>query len=71
MDSTNGDSLSKQDPTTRRCPQCRGSGRVLLLTSAGPCAACGGTGMAGGSAAGMETPIGPVSRKQGMIQGRS
>ncbi|HZL38242.1 MAG TPA: hypothetical protein VFC78_23205 [Tepidisphaeraceae bacterium] len=63
MNSTNGDSLPTQDPPARRGPQCRGSGRVLLLTSAGPCAACGGTGIAGGNAAGMDTPIGPVSRK--------
>ncbi|HZL34836.1 MAG TPA: hypothetical protein VFC78_05970 [Tepidisphaeraceae bacterium] len=63
MDSINGDSIPKQEPVTRRCPQCRGSGRVLLLTSDGSCAACGGTGMAGGNAAGPETPVGPVSRK--------
>ncbi|HZL35253.1 MAG TPA: hypothetical protein VFC78_08080 [Tepidisphaeraceae bacterium] len=59
MGSTIGDNLPKQDPAARQCPQCWGSGRVLLLTSAGPCAACGGTG----NAAGMDMPIGPVSRK--------
>jgi len=63
MNNTNGDSLPTQDPPAHQCPQCRGIGRVLLLTSAGPCAACGGTGMAGGNAAGVETPVGPFSRK--------
>jgi|SRR5665213_772839 len=63
MATTNDNSLPKQDPPPRQCPQCRESGRVLLLTSAGPCAACGGTGIAGGTAAGMEMPVGPVSRK--------
>ncbi|HZL36199.1 MAG TPA: hypothetical protein VFC78_12855 [Tepidisphaeraceae bacterium] len=32
MDSTNGDGLPKQEPVARQCPQCRGSGRVVLLT---------------------------------------
>ncbi|HZL36473.1 MAG TPA: hypothetical protein VFC78_14235 [Tepidisphaeraceae bacterium] len=63
MESTNGESLPKQGPPSPPCPQCRGSGLVVLLTSAGPCTACGGTGIASGIASGPETPVGPVNRK--------
>jgi hypothetical protein len=37
------------------CPVCRGTGRVVLFTSSGPCDACGGTGRSGppGASAGV------------------
>jgi hypothetical protein len=35
-----------------RCPECRGAGRVTLLTSSAPCPACGGAGRAAPAAGG-------------------
>jgi YD repeat-containing protein len=40
------------------CPDCRGSGRVVLLTSSRPCAVCGGSGRlaAAGTTPGPDDP---------------
>jgi hypothetical protein len=38
------------------CRECRGTGRVMLLTSSVPCAACGGAGRAAAAASGPPRP---------------